>query len=276
MARSVFLASLAAGSRAEAQGPIGRWDLTAQEGGASYPMWLELQAGPPPSGRLQRRTGHALPLTGISIAGNRVSFPMPSEEPEANAGRWTATIEGEVIIGEITLPNGSKIAVAGRRAPSLTRERPPAWGQPIDLLEGGMGGWRIRTGRSGWSLANGELVNTPPSNDLMSRSVFTDFQLRLEVNVPPSGNSGIYLRGRHEVQVADDYGKEPHNRRMGGIYGQVTPLLLPARPAGEWQSFDITLIGRRVTVRLNGVTIIDDAEIPGITGGALDSDEAAP
>ena len=108
------------------------------------------------------------------------------------------------------------------------------------------------------------------------RQKFVDFKLHLDVNVPPKGNSGIYLRGRHEVQVQDDFGNDPHSRRMGGIYGQVTPTSLPAKPAGQWQTFDITLIGRRVTVVLNGVVIIDHQEIPGITGGALDSDEAAP
>jgi hypothetical protein len=105
---------------------------------------------------------------------------------------------------------------------------------------------------------------------------FDDFRLHVEVQVPPGGNSGIYLRGRYEVQVADSYGKEPSSRGMGGIYGQVTPMSLPARPAGEWQTLDITLVGRRVSVVLNGTTIMDQAEIPGITGGALDSDESAP
>jgi hypothetical protein len=115
-----------------------------------------------------------------------------------------------------------------------------------------------------------------PSSDLISKLVFTDFKLHLEVNVPKGGNSGIYLRGRHEIQVQDDYGKPPHNRGMGGIYGQVQPMSLPAKPAGEWQTYDITFVGRRVTVVLNGVTIIDNQEIPGITGGALDSNEGEP
>jgi hypothetical protein len=94
--------------------------------------------------------------------------------------------------------------------------------------------------------------------------------------VPEGGNSGIYLRGRYEVQVLDDAGNQPHDRGMGGVYGQVSPTTQPALAAGEWQTFDITLVGRRVTVVLNSITIIDDAEIPGITGGALDSNEGQP
>ena len=110
----------------------------------------------------------------------------------------------------------------------------------------------------------------------MTEAKFQDFQLHVEVMVPEGSNSGIYLRGRYEVQVQDDHGKEPHARGMGGIYGQVTPVENAALPAGEWQSFDITLVGRTVTVVLNGKTIIDGQEIPGITGGALDSREAEP
>jgi hypothetical protein len=89
-------------------------------------------------------------------------------------------------------------------------------------------------------------------------------------------NSGVYLRGRYEVQIQDDFGKEPESHRIGGIYGFITPSSNPAKKAGEWQTFDITLIGRKVTLVFNGVTVIDNAEIPGITGGALDSNEGEP
>jgi hypothetical protein len=187
-------------------------------------------------------------------------------------------LEGESLTGEIINTNGSRIRISGLRAPSLSRSRSPDWGAQVDLLANGLAGWRLENsdGKNNWSIANAELVNSASGTNLITREVFTDFQLHIEVNVPTDGNSGIYLRGRHEVQVSDDYGKSPDSRRMGGIFGQVTPLSLPARPAGEWQAFDITLIGRRVTVVLNGTTILDNAEIPGITGGALDSAEGAP
>jgi hypothetical protein len=63
---------------------------------------------------------------------------------------------------------------------------------------------------------------------------------------------------------------------MGAIYGFLAPNENASKGAGEWQTYDITLVGRRVTVVLNGKTIICDQTIPGITGGALDSDEGAP
>ena len=105
---------------------------------------------------------------------------------------------------------------------------------------------------------------------------FTDFRLRLEVRYPKDGNSGVYLRGRYEVQVADTPGPEPLIDGLGSIYGFLTPGAYANRPPGEWQSFDITLTGRSVTVVLNGKTIISRQDIPGITGGALDSAEGEP
>lgn len=267
----LLLASLQAGL-------AGRWDLTATEGAQVYPMWIEILAGPPAGGRLQLKYGHALPLTGVTIDGNKIHFPMPSETPVANPGQFSAVLDGESLSGEIILPTGSRIRISGLRAPSLARSRSPVWGAVQDLLTPGIAGWRPEDpdGKNNWTIANGELVNSAPGTNLITRTTFTDFKLHIEVNVPSGGNSGIYLRGRHEVQVQDDYGKSPDSRRMGGIYGQVTPLHLPARRAGEWQTFDITLIGRRVTVVLNGATILDNAEIPGTTGGALDSAEGAP
>lgn len=256
----------------------GRWDLTVTDGAASYPMWVEIFAGPPAGGRLQGHYGYALPLIGVAIEGKTVRFPVPTEERVANPAQFTATLDGESLAGEIVYPNGSRIKISGLRAPSLSRSRSPEWGTPVDLLANGLAGWRLENpdGKSNWAIATGELVNSAQGTNLITRDVFTDLKLHIEVNVPPGGNSGIYLRGRHEVQVSDDYGKRPDKLRMGAIFGQVTPFSLPARPAGEWQAFDITLIGRRVTVVLNGATVLDNAEIPGITGGALDSAEGAP
>jgi hypothetical protein len=105
---------------------------------------------------------------------------------------------------------------------------------------------------------------------------FEDFNLTLETNVPKDGNSGIYLRGIYEVQVLDSYGKplDPHN--MGAIYSRICPSELAEKPAGEWQTFDITLVDRHATVILNGKKIIDNKPILGCTGGALWSDPLRP
>ena len=125
-------------------------------------------------------------------------------------------------------------------------------------------------------MRGGVLAATPPCVDLVSEASFGDFRLHAELRLPPGSNSGIYLRGRYELQLQDDAGKALDALRMGGIYGFIAPAVDAARAAGEWQTLDVELAGRFVTVVLNGTTLIDAQEIPGITGGALDSDESAP
>ena len=111
----------------------------------------------------------------------------------------------------------------------------------------------------------------------MTTRTFDDFKLHAEFRYPTGSNSGIYLRGRYEVQVEDSPSdREPDSHDIGGVYGFLTPNEAAKKPAGAWQTYDITLVGRRVTVVLNGRAIIVDQLIPGPTGGALDSDEAAP
>jgi len=138
---------------------------------------------------------------------------------------------------------------------------------------------------SGWKVVDGVMVNNPEQKrgeahihygNLRTTATFEDFNLKLEVNVPAGSNSGVYLRGIYEVQVMDSYGKEldPHN--MGALYSRITPSEAAEKPAGEWQSMDITLYKRHLTVILNGKTVIDNQPVKGVTGGALTSDQFVP
>jgi len=279
-ALALLTTGLVAACGADEVALVGRWDVTFMDGEERYPGWLEVRAdGDSVVGRFQGRFGHATPIAAIRSDGNGFRFVWPDEGNPSAPG---TELEGEIraadrLVG--TMRGGrDTVAFEGRRAPALPARDSVRFGEPIDLLADGLAGWRLRdpSRPNGWTLEEGELSNTPPSADLFTTRRFADFRLSLEVNVPDGGNSGIYLRGRHEVQVQDDAGNDPHSRRMGGVYGQITPTSLPALPAGEWQRMEIELVGRRVTVVLNGVTVIDRVEIPGITGGALDSDEAAP
>lgn len=142
-------------------------------------------------------------------------------------------------------------------------------------------GWKLRHagGPNGWKVVDGVLVNTPPSGDLVTEEKFQNFHLHLEYRIPPRSNSGIYLRGRYEIQIQDDYGRTQLTREMNGaIYGRIAPTENASKPAGEWNSVQATLVGRRVTVVLNGKKIIDNQELAGPTGGALDDreDELGP
>jgi hypothetical protein len=128
--------------------------------------------------------------------------------------------------------------------------------------------------------------NDPPANvpgqprirygNLRTDREFEDFNLKLEVRVPAGSNSGIYLRGIYEVQVSDSYGKPLDSHNMGAIYSRLTPTASAEKPAGEWQTLDMTVVDRHATVVLNGVTIIDNQPLLGCTGGAMSSDQFKP
>jgi hypothetical protein len=116
-------------------------------------------------------------------------------------------------------------------------------------------------------------VRAPSGSNIITDAVFNDFQLHIEFRIPAGSNSGVYLRGRYEIQIVDSKGQEPNVGLLGAIYGFLSPTEMMANAAGEWQSFDVTLAGRLVTLAVNGKTVICNQEIPGITGGAIDSNE---
>ena len=252
-------------------GMLGRWDGTVQ-GEDSYALWFELvEDGGVLAGRLQPRGGHALPFDAVEASGNSLTLEVANTiyEGTFDANGWNGT-------GTRDETSFSWTAV---RAPELPAPENPTWGDPVELFNGtDLTGWAPQFGDrpSEWRAEDGVLVNEESGDALVTTDKFENFKLHIEVNVPPGSNSGIYLRGRYEVQVQDDHGNPPHSQNMGGVYGQVTPTSNPALPAGEWQVFDITLLGRWVTVELNGETIIDHQEIPGTTGEALDANEGEP
>ena len=252
---------------------LGRWDVTATQGEETFPLWFELEMeNGALQGRFQPRGGHSRPLDEVSIhGGSHLELTCCDFKLQGQASG--AGLEGT---GE---SGGDSFSWRAARAPELPPAADLKWGEPVDLLARGLEGWKVLPGGGdpeSWSFADGVLNNSGRGVNIRTVDDFRDFKLHLEVNCPEGSNSGIYLRGRYEIQVQDDYGKPPHNRRMGGVYGAVTPSSNAARPAGEWQEMDVTLTGRWVTVVLNGKTIIDHQEIPGITGGALDSRESEP
>jgi 3-keto-disaccharide hydrolase len=161
------------------------------------------------------------------------------------------------------------------RAPALRRASLPQWGPAEPIFTGrDLAGWHV-LGANEWEADNGILRNKKSGGNLVTDAKFTDFKLHVEFRYQKDGNSGIYLRGRYEVQVADT-GDELAVGSLGAVYGYLEPSDTAAKKPDEWQTFDITLVGRMVTVVLNGTTIIANREIPGPTGAALDSDEGAP
>ena len=260
---------------------LGRWDLTLKAPDREYPSWLELrEENGSFKAEMVGRWGNARSLPKVEIAEGKLTFVSPKEEEESKADLvFVGTLQGRTLSGTLNAPDGKTWSWTGVRAPSLKKDHPPKWGQPIELFDGkDLTGWRMDKPNSEkvWKVENGALITPGNGPELINNSKFEDFKLHVEFNCGPDSNSGVYLRGRYEVQIETDSIAEPPSHHMGAIYGFLAPDPEQPRKPGEWQIYDITLVGRTVTVVQDGHTVIDQKEIPGITGGALDSHEGLP
>ncbi|MEM6964496.1 MAG: DUF1080 domain-containing protein [Bacteroidota bacterium] len=255
---------------------IGCWDLEITFEGKKMPSWLEVRKSGYKTliGRFVYAFGSARPIAHVQEKNGTYSFAIPPQWEQGERDmEFEFKLVGQMLKGKMIYTNGTSHDWVGTRAPLLKRTDTPIWGAPQALFNGkDLTGWRAM-GKNQWTVENGILTSKMSGSNLVTQKEFTDFKLHIEFRYPEGSNSGVYLRGRYEVQIADNAGLEPSDVLFGGVYGFLTPNQMVAKPAGEWQAFDITLIGRRVTVVANGVTIINDQIIPGITGGALDSNE---
>jgi hypothetical protein len=277
----------------------GRWDLTVTTPEATYPSWLEIVETPTGlEARAQEREGGVHPAA-VKVEGDRLVVTVSPAAPQRPAaeGRPAAPAR-EAFVWELTAKGGKLTGVQKRgaaaagtlaavRAPALDRQPPKAWKEPEPLFNGKdlTGWWTVnhcqkRTANTNhWVAKDGLLVNEAEGHNIVSNRKFTDFKLHVEFNMDPGSNSGIYLRGRYECQMPP-----PGTRRADAppptlgyaIYGFVRPTAPAPCTLGEWCSYDITMVGRRVTLAVNGTTIVENQEVPGITGGALDSHEGEP
>ena len=259
---------------------VGRWDITLTTPTGTAPSWLEIDSSGTDAlvGRIVGIVGSARPISEIIVEGDSLRFAVPRQW-EGGSGdlRVVARLQGDRLVGRMTFPDNTTSDCQGVRAPRLVRTAPPAWGAPIRLLnQNDLNGWQPMGATNQWVVRGGVLSSPRSGVNLRTAQTFGDFKLHIEFRYPKESNSGVYLRGRHEVQIEDDYGAEPDSHRFSGIYGFIAPSQVTAKPAGQWQTYDITLIGRMITVVANGKEVISNQEIPGITGGAIDSNEGAP
>jgi hypothetical protein len=257
----------------------GRWNLLIEKDGTQLPSWLEIEHSGHKTlvGRFVYAFGSARPVAVVNVVNEKFNFSIPPQwEPGDRNMDFEGELTGETLKGTMVYTDGKKYTWTGMRAPLLKRTTEPAWGQPITLFNGkDMKGWKAM-GPNQWIVENGILRSLKSGSNLVSEQTFTDFKLHVEFRYEKGSNSGVYLRGRYEVQIEDDKGKEPWKGYLGAVYGFLTPSVMAAKDAGEWQTYDITLVGRMITVVANGITIISNQEIPGITGGAIDNKESEP
>ena len=260
---------------------LGRWDLTLKAPDREYPSWLEIsEDGGQLKAQMVGRWGNARPLPKVEITGGKLTFVSPKEE---EASKTDLVFEGKLVaghlVGILNGPDEKQWTWKGDHAPSLKRTAEPKWGKPVQLFNGkDLTGWHQDKPNpaASWKVENGTLISPGHGPELINNSKFEDFKLHLEFNIGENANSGVYLRGRYEVQIETDSVAEPPSHHTGGVYGFIAPTPELPRKAGEWQTYDITLVGRNITVTQNGQTVINNQEIPGITGGAFDSREGLP
>ena len=264
----------------------GRWDITLTSPNRTWGQWMELlEKNGKLEGRVQPSGGASHPIAEVKVEGSTLivdtSAARVGSRVSAPPVVWELNASGGKLTGVQKSGDERTAQVVAVRAPLLNRPMPKAWTAPEPLFNGkDLTGWEVisQPQNSHWVARNGELVNDNPGHggaNLKTTRQFNDFKLHIEVDCPEHGNSGIYLRGRYEIQVGTEGGQVP-SHEMGAVYGYYAPAGNLPLNLGHWTSFDITLVGRHVTVVRDGVTIQDSVEIPGVTGGVLDSNEGEP
>jgi 3-keto-disaccharide hydrolase len=271
--------AMAVSARAQGNPFLGAWNITGNPPNEGNIYWLEVKDdGGKLSALFLNRGGSPVPVDGVKISDGELSFVLPGR------GETRPTATFRVSGGKLT---GT---VGGQTPVQVTGERPPKWGacdanakhtfgKPVVLVDGkSLDAWDVqRKGQPmNWTITDGAMTNQPKANNLVSKEKFRDFRLDAEYKVSPKGNSGMYLRGRYEMQILDDAGTPTEAHGHLSIYARKAPDVNASKPAGEWQTAQITLVGNCVTATLNGQTVHNNARITGITGGALDAKETEP
>ena len=296
-------ASLAAPRKASAEAFIGKWAMRMHDGATG---WLSIEKIDGPWEASLWMVGQTKVITNIAYRDGKLTFTRRCKvgTPEFPTGPATgkpvpchhvSSAQRDKISIEMRYQDetgaNQNVTHQGKRLPPL----PPKpdlfkvrFGEPIELFNGSnLDGWRLTDTRhlNGWKAVDGALVNTTPKlsfdpfshyGNLRTDREFTDFNLTIEFNVPPGGNSGVYLRGMYEAQVVDRDSRMQGIHGVGAIFNRIEPTENAGKVAGEWQAYDITLVDRHATVILNGKKVIDNQPIAGCTNGALHADETMP
>ena len=294
----LILATLNIAATAQTSPFLGKWDITGEGRFSNQVYWLEVrEENGKLAGTFLNRRGSVLPLPEIAIVdgelifsiGARPNQPKPVHRARVEDGR----LLGRLITGD---PESGEIPWIGLRPPQWAQGAQGAQGQaqsaehnandrknrlgtPVQLFNGeNLQNWLLQDPEkpSGWVVVDGTMTNEAKANNLISKHQFENFKLVAEYKIEPKSNSGIFLRGRYEVQVVDDFGQEPSNLGHAALYSRVKPTVNASLAPGEWQLLEAIIVGNRLTVTLNRKRVHDNIVIDGITGGALDSREGAP
>ena len=282
--RTLLVLLLSAAGLAASSPFDGRWDITVL-GDNSRAWWLELEGAGTPGAKgafISDYWGDLNKIDEISVNKGELTFGFRQNGSKIH-DIYTARLKGGKLIGTFRSEGSSKAAVewTGVRAPVIKDKDDGSWheAQPVILFNHkDASGWNSLTPDKpfGWTVEDGILKSTGGASNLITSQKFWNYKLHVEFRLAQHSNSGVGLRARYEVQILDDYGKPPNTHGNGALYSRILPSENASKPAGEWQTYDIRLVGRQVTVVLNGKTVIDKGEIEGLTAIASDPNEGQP
>ena len=269
--------ALAAPARAQSNPFVGAWNITGDAPNQVNIYWLEVKDdGGKPAVMFLNRGGSPVAGENVKITGSELTFMVGG----TGENRPTVTLHAA----------GNKLSGTVGQV-KVTGERPPKWGacdanaahtlgKPVVLFDGkSLDAWGVQMKDKPimWKIEDGVMTNEPHGNNLVSKEKFKDFKLQAEYKLSEKGNSGMYLRGRYELQVLDDFGRtdDPEHGHLS-IYSVKAPLVNASKKAGEWQTAEITIVGNCVSATLNGQKMHDNSKLTRITGGALDAKETEP
>ncbi len=261
----------------------GRWDITTgqQRRGA---WWVELTGVGTPNAAgkfVSAYAGDMNKINEISVENGELKFVIAP--PTGAKFVYRAKLAGGKLQGTMAREGQSAEPVkwTGVRAPEIAEKDDGSWkeSKPVQLFNGkDLSGWHalVPNAEMKWSVVDGVLKNAPPTTDIVSNQNFWNFKAHIEFRIVEHSNSGIGLRGRYEIQILDDYGKPPNTHGAGALYSRVAPSENASKPPGEWQTYDIRLVGRQVTLVHNGKKVLDKVHIDGLTAIANNADEGEP
>jgi len=269
----------------------GRWDISAKTQPRPRAWWVELNGvgTPQANGKFVSAYGGDMnTIDTIAVENGELRFTI--KPPNRNNGKqpsgvsvYRARLVSGKLEGTMEVEGRSTPAIpwAGVRAPVIKDRDDGTWkeAKPIALFNGrDISGWKALNpaAEMKWSVLDGVMRNAPPTTDLISEQSFWNFKLHVDFRIIEHSNSGIGLRGRYEIQILEDYGKPVNTHGAAALYSRIAPSVNASKPPGEWQSYDIRLVGRTLTVVHNGTRVLDKVEVEGLTAIANNCDEAEP
>lgn len=275
---------------------LGDWSLEMDSG---MPAWMSvLVEDDKPLVHIRFYIGPTGPYKDVVVKDGRLNFEIKKKRKNGpltittvDVGLKNGKLDGKVVRqladGTIERENftGKKIPPMPETAPDLSKVR---FGHPISLFNGkDLTGWRAYEPDKifGWSVEDGVMRNNTPKTDfsatgayanLRTEAVFQDYWLHIEFLIEADRNSGVYLGGLYEAQVVDRDSRMQGLQGVGAIFGTIEPAFNAGKTPGEWQTYDITVVDRHVTVVLNGQKVIDNQPVRGPTAGAIHTNPAEP